>query len=139
MTPVLHRPVRHRNAALAGFVLAYVFLAAVTARAEPAQPTAIATTLLNVSYDVARELYMDIDRAFAAAVKAAGGETVTVNQSHGGSTKQALSVASGLDADVVTMNQALDVDFLAGKGLVAADWRKKFSFDAAPYTTISVF
>lgn len=98
------------------------------------------TTLLNVSYDVTRELYKDINPAFAAAYKAQAGADVTVNQSHGGSSKQALSVAAGLEADVITMNQAPDIDILVARGgLVAADWRKQFPHDAAPYTTTSVF
>jgi sulfate transport system substrate-binding protein len=97
-------------------------------------------TLLNVSYDVSRELYKDINPAFVAEWKAKTGETVAVNQSHGGSSKQALSVIAGLDADVVTMNQPPDIDILAERGgLVAADWRKRFPYEATPYTTITVF
>ena len=97
-------------------------------------------TLLNVSYDVSRELYKDINPAFSAHWKAQGGEPVTVNQSHGGSSKQALSVAAGLDADVVTMNQSPDIDILVERGgLVAADWRQRFPHEATPYTTTSVF
>ena len=112
--------------------LAYLFIMAVAALAQG--------TILNVSYDVARELYKDINPAFAAHWKAQTGETITVNQSHGGSSKQALSVASGLEADVVTMNQAPDVDILAERGgYVAADWRKRFPHEATPYTTITVF
>ena len=117
---------------LAGFALAFLFVAAVTVRAD--------TTLLNVSYDVARELYKDINPAFVADWKARTGETVTVNQSHGGSSKQALSVIGGLEADVVTMNQAPDVDVLVEKGgLVAADWRERLPHGATPYTTVTVF
>ncbi|ENO88078.1 sulfate ABC transporter substrate-binding protein [Thauera linaloolentis] len=98
------------------------------------------TTLLNVSYDVSRELYKDINPAFSAQWKAQGGEAVTVNQSHGGSSKQALSVAAGLEADVVTMNQSPDIDILVERGgLVEADWRKRFPHEATPYTTTSVF
>ena len=98
------------------------------------------TTLLNVSYDVSRELYKDINPAFIADWKAKTGETITVNQSHGGSSKQALSVIAGLEADVVTMNQPPDIDILVERGgLVAADWRKRFPHDATPYTTTTVF
>ncbi|MDR3322686.1 MAG: sulfate ABC transporter substrate-binding protein [Zoogloeaceae bacterium] len=99
------------------------------------------TTLLNVSYDVSRELYKDINPAFSAHWQAGhGGEKVTVNQSHGGSSKQAMSVAAGLEADVVTMNQSPDIDILVTQGgLVAADWKKRFPHEAAPYTTLSVF
>jgi len=116
----------------AGLVLALLFVTVVAVRAD--------TTILNVSYDVSRELYKDINPAFVADWKAKTGETITVNQSHGGSSKQALSVTAGLEADVVTMNQAPDVDVLVEKGgLVSADWRKQFPFDATPYTTTSVF
>lgn len=98
------------------------------------------TSILNVSYDVARELYKDINPAFVAQWKADTGEAVTVRQSHGGSSKQALSVISGLEADVVTMNQSPDVDILVERGgLVAADWRSKYPHDATPYTTTTVF
>ena len=67
------------------------------------------------------------------------GETVTINQSHGGSSRQALAVANGLEADVVTMNQAPDIDILAAAGLLAKNWRDKFPHGASPYTTTSVF
>jgi sulfate/thiosulfate transport system substrate-binding protein len=98
------------------------------------------TTILNVSYDVSRELYKDINPAFIADWKAKTGETITVNQSHGGSSKQAMSVASGLEADLVTMNQAPDIDILVERGgYVAADWRKRFAHDATPYITTTVF
>jgi sulfate transport system substrate-binding protein len=98
------------------------------------------TSLLNVSYDVSRELYKDINPAFIAEWKAKTGEAVTVNQSHGGSSKQALSVIAGLEADVVAMNQPTDIDILVERGgLVAGDWRKRFPHDATPYTTPTVF
>jgi len=94
-------------------------------------------TLLNVSYDVARELYKDINPAFAAAYKKSTGIDVTVKQSHGGSSKQARAVADGLEASVVTMNQANDIDMLADRGLVVQDWAKKFPNNAAPaYSTM---
>jgi len=121
----------HRVTAWIGLLLAFAFLTCITALAQ--------TTILNVSYDVSRELYKDINPAFAAEWKTANGDSVTVNQSHGGSSRQALSVASGLEADVVTMNQKLDVELLASKGLVAADWSKRFPHDATPYTTMTVF
>jgi sulfate transport system substrate-binding protein len=94
-------------------------------------------TLLNVSYDVARELYKDINPAFAAAYKKSSGTDVTIKQSHGGSSKQARAVADGLEASVVTMNQANDIDMLADRGLVVQDWAKKFPHNAAPaYSTM---
>lgn len=95
--------------------------------------------LLNVSYDVARELYKQINPAFVAAYKAKTGQTVTVNQSHGGSSKQIGSVIGGLEADVVTMNQATDVDTLAEKGLATAEWRQRFPNGAAPYSSTILF
>lgn len=97
------------------------------------------TSLLNVSYDVTRELYKEINPAFIAQWKAKKGETLTINQSHGGSTKQSQSVAAGLEADVVTMNQAPDVEALVSGGYVTRDWRNAFPNQAAPYTTTSVF
>lgn len=98
------------------------------------------TTLLNVSYDVARELYKDINPAFVQDWKAKTGETITVNQSHGGSSKQAGAVIGGLEADVVTMNQATDIDILVERGnLVNADWRKAFPNNAAPYSSVTIF
>ncbi|MCC7252563.1 sulfate ABC transporter substrate-binding protein [Hyphomicrobium sp.] len=106
-------------------------LASVPAQAE--------TSLLNASYDVSRELYKEINPAFVAHWKKEKGVDVTVNQSHGGSTKQAKSVAEGLEADVVTLNQATDLDFLAGKDVIDKDWKSKFPHDAAPYTTTSIF
>lgn len=97
------------------------------------------TSLLNVSYDVSRELYKQINPAFTAAWKQDQGETIKVNQSHGGSSAQAQAVLAGLEADVITMNQSPDIDALAAKGLVAADWRQRFPHDATPYTTTTVF
>ena len=96
-------------------------------------------SILNASYDVSRELYKEINPAFVAHWKKEKGADITVNQSHGGSTKQALAVANGLEADVVTFNQATDLDFLAEKGVIAKDWKAKFPNEAAPYTTTTVF
>ncbi|SAK76055.1 sulfate-binding protein [Caballeronia hypogeia] len=98
------------------------------------------TTLLNVSYDVTRELYKDIDAAFVADYKTKTGEAVSVRQSHGASSAQALSVTQGLQADVVTMNQPNDIDLLAERGqLVPANWRSRLPDASAPYTTTMVF
>jgi sulfate transport system substrate-binding protein len=97
------------------------------------------TSILNASYDVSRELYKEINPAFVAHWKKEKGADVTVNQSHGGSTKQAKSVVEGLEADVVTLNQATDLDFLASKDVIDKDWKSKFPNDAAPYTTTSIF
>ncbi|NTV11684.1 MAG: sulfate ABC transporter substrate-binding protein, partial [Zoogloea sp.] len=97
-------------------------------------------TLLNVSYDVTRELYKDINPAFAAHWKAKTGENLTINQSHGGSSKQALSVVAGLEADVVTMNQSNDIDLIAERGgQLPRDWAKRLPHGSAPYTSTTVF
>ena len=114
-------------------------LALALGAALPLQASAAGTELLNVSYDVARELYKDINPAFIEAYKKQTGETVTVKQSHGGSSKQARAVADGLEASVVTMNQANDIDMLAERGLVAKDWAKKFPNNAAPYYSTMVY
>lgn len=96
-------------------------------------------TLLNVSYDVARELYKEINPAFIKHWKAQTGEDVSVNQSHGGSSKQARSVIDGLEADVVTMNQSSDIDAIASKGkLIPADWAKRLPDNSAPTTSTTV-
>jgi sulfate transport system substrate-binding protein len=96
-------------------------------------------TLLNVSYDVAREFFKDINPAFQKSWKAATGEDVAINQSHGGSSKQARAVLDGLEADVVTMNQSSDIDVLATRGkLLPEDWAKRLPNNAAPTTSLTV-
>ncbi|RXZ44493.1 sulfate ABC transporter substrate-binding protein [Crenobacter cavernae] len=95
--------------------------------------------LLNVSYDVMRDFYKDYNPVFQKAYKAKTGETVTLQQSHGGSSKQALSVVNGLPADVITMNQATDIDLLADKGLIPATWAKRLPNDSVPFNSITVF
>jgi sulfate/thiosulfate-binding protein len=97
-------------------------------------------TLLNVSYDPTRELYQEVNAAFSKSWKAASGDTVTIKQSHGGSGKQARSVIDGLDADVVTLALAYDVDALHQNGqLIPADWQKRLPNNASPYTSTIVF
>lgn len=96
-------------------------------------------TLLNASYDVAREFYKDYNAAFTAHYKATSGKDIRIDQAHGGSSAQARAVADGLDADVVTMNTTTDVDFLASKGLVAADWNKRFPNNASPTWSTMLF
>ncbi len=94
-------------------------------------------TLLNASYDVAREFYKEYNPAFVKYWKQKSGQDVTINQSHDGSSKQARSVADGLEADVVTMNSANDIDFLASRNIVPADWARKFPNNASPtYSTM---
>jgi len=97
------------------------------------------TSLLNVSYDVARDVYKDYNPLFQKYWKAKTGEELVLKQSHGGSSKQARAVADGLEADVVTMNQVNDIEFLVEKGLVAKDWAKKLPNSASPYTSAMVF
>jgi len=97
-------------------------------------------TLLNVSYDPTREFYVDFNKAFAAHWKAKTGDNVIVKQSHGGSGKQARSVIDGLDADIVTLALAYDVDEIAAKAkLFPADWQKRLPHNSAPYTSTIVF
>src|SRR5690349_13044078 len=127
-----HRSIPTRRAALA------VAIAAAFAAVLPLRALAAGTTLLNVSYDVARELYKEIDPAFQRAWKQQTGEDVTVNQSHGGSSKQARAVIDGLDADVVTMNQSSDIDAIARAKLIPEDWAKRFPNSSAPTTSVTV-
>ncbi|HSV36099.1 MAG TPA: sulfate ABC transporter substrate-binding protein [Ramlibacter sp.] len=96
-------------------------------------------TLLNVSYDVAREFYKDVNAAFVPYYKKTTGKDVKIDQAHGGSSAQARAVADGLDADVVTMNTTTDIEFLAEKGVVAKDWAKRFPDNAAPTTSTMLF
>ena len=116
-----------------------VLLSALLAAGFPTLASAQTTTLLNVSYDVAREFYKGYNKAYLAHLKQSGGEALTINQSHGGSSKQIRSVIDGLEADVVTMNQALDIDMLAARsGMVPTDWAKRLPDNAAPTTSVTV-
>ena len=112
-------------------------LAVVVLGVAPA--AAPAQELLNVSYDPTRELYQDVNAAFAAQWKAKTGKDVTVQQSHGGSGKQARAVIDGLEADVLTLALAYDVDAVAESGLLAKDWQKRLPNNSAPYTSTMVF
>jgi len=97
-------------------------------------------TLLNASYDPTRELYQDFNKAFAAHWKARTGQSVGVKQSHGGSGKQARSVIDGLEADVVTLALAYDIDELAARGrLIPTNWQQRLPQNSAPYTSTIVF
>ena len=96
-------------------------------------------TLLNVSYDPTRELYKDFNPAFSKYWQAKTGESVSFKQAHGGSGAQARAVIDGLEADVVTLALAADVDAIASKGLFAADWQKRLPQNSAPYTSTIVF
>ena len=113
-----------------------LLLSALTALAAPVWASG---SLLNVSYDVSRDFYKDYNPLFQKYWKAKSGEVLELKQSHAGSSKQVRAVADGLEADVVTMNQASDLDFLADKGLIAKDYAKKFPNNASPYTSTMVF
>ena len=116
-----------------------LFRLSVAALALSASAWAPAQTLLNASYDVAREFYKDYNAAFIANYKKTTGKDVKIDQSHGGSSAQARAVNDGLDADVVTMNTTTDVNFLASTGIVAKDWAKRFPNNAAPTTSTMLF
>ncbi len=113
---------------------------AVIAAGFLASTASAAVSLLNVSYDPTRELYQDFNAAFAKYWKDKTGETVTIQQSHGGSGKQARSVIDGLDADVVTLALAYDIDALYERAkLIPTDWQKRLPNNSAPYTSTIVF
>lgn len=129
---ILGAPMSSRNLLLSGVTaVALLFLAAEIAGAA---------SLLNVSYDPTRELYKDIDKAFAADWKAKTGEIVTIQASHGGSGAQARSVIDGLKADVVTLALSADIDAIAQKtGRIAPDWQNRLPGHSSPYTSTIVF
>lgn len=118
-------------------IAALTIIASLTTVAPAAQAKEV--TLLNVSYDPTRELYQEFNGAFAKYWKTKTGDDVTIKQSHGGSGKQARSVIDGLDADVVTLALAYDIDAIASKGLLATDWQKKLKGNSSPYTSTIVF
>lgn len=118
--------IRRTLLALAGFVIAG------TAHAAD-------YSLLNVSYDPTRELYVDFNKSFAAAYQKETGKTVEIKQSHGGSGSQARSVIDGLQADVVTLALAYDIDAIANKGALKKDWQKSLPQNSSPYTSTIVF
>lgn len=96
-------------------------------------------SLLNVSYDPTRELYVEFNKSFAAAYQKETGKAVAIKQSHGGSGSQARSVIDGLQADVVTLALAYDIDAIADKGLIDKAWQKRLTQNSAPYTSTIVF
>lgn len=113
-----------------------VFLCMITLVSQAANQD---ITLLNVSYDPTRELYEEYNQAFAKYWKAKTGQNVSVNQSHGGSGKQARSVIDGLQADVVTLALAYDVDAIAKAGLIKSGWQSRLANNSCPYTSTIVF
>jgi sulfate/thiosulfate transport system substrate-binding protein len=121
-------------------LLSLLALAAVTIGTIGTTVAADPVTLLNVSYDPTRELYQDYNKVFAAFWKAKTGQDVTINQSHGGSGKQARAVIDGLQADIVTLALAYDVDAIADKAkLLPKDWQSRLPNNSAPYTSTIVF
>ena len=120
------------------FILLLLGFAAVLAGCSHSSKTG-SVTLLNVSYDPTREFYKDYNAAFSKYWQGKTGQGVTIEQSHGGSGKQAQAVQSGLPADVVTLGIASDIDSLAQSGLVAQDWQKRLPNDSVPYTSTVVF
>jgi sulfate/thiosulfate transport system substrate-binding protein len=118
-----------------GIIRAAIFGAIIATLAAPAA----AQTLLNVSYDPTRELYQDFNAAFAKYWKAKTGQTVTIRQSHGGSGAQARAVIDGLEADVVTLALAYDIDAIAQAGMTSSSWQKKLPQNSSPYTSTIVF
>jgi sulfate transport system substrate-binding protein len=113
---------------------AVVALGAITGAALAAD-----VTLLNVSYDPTRELYVDVNAAFAEKWKAETGQSIEIKQSHGGAAKQARAVIDGLEADVVTLALAYDIDAIANAGLLAKDWQARLPDNSSPYTSTIVF
>ncbi|MGK5081426.1 sulfate ABC transporter substrate-binding protein [Janthinobacterium sp. HLX7-2] len=116
-----------------------IIAAAISAFAVLQTAQAADITLLNVSYDPTRELYQDVNTAFAKEWKGKTGDNVKIKQSHGGSGKQARAVIDGLEADIVTLALAYDIDALAERKLLAADWQKKLTHNSSPYTSTIVF
>ncbi|MBS7544538.1 thiosulfate ABC transporter substrate-binding protein CysP [Ancylobacter oerskovii] len=115
--------------------LAPVLLSAAVPAARAAEPTSI----LNASYDIARELFEAINAKFEPAYKAKTGKEIKVNQSHAGTSKQARSIVEGLEADVVTFNQITDIQFLVDKGFVAKDWQTRLPNAASPWYSFPAF
>ncbi len=101
--------------------------------------TAQTLSLLNVSYDPTRELYAEFNKAFIAAYQKETGKTVSIRQSHGGAGAQARAVIDGLQADVVTLALAYDIDAIAEKGLIDKDWQKRLPQNSSPYTSTIIF
>ena len=130
MFPALSR-ISHTGSIMKHHFLVGTALAALVSLVVPAQS---ADQLLNASYDVAREQFAEVNKAFIAAHPG-----VTINQSHAGTSKLARSIAEGLAADVVTFNQVPDVDFLVKQGLITDDWQKDFANNASPFYSLPSF
>jgi sulfate transport system substrate-binding protein len=113
--------------------------AAIVALMAGAAQAQAADKLLNASYDVARELFVDINAAFVAKYKAETGKDISVDQSHAGTSKQARAIVEGLEADVVTFNQVTDIAFLAKNGFVSEDWQGEFANQSSPFYSLPSF
>jgi sulfate/thiosulfate-binding protein len=143
------RPGRRRSSAIvaaAGLVILFLFaeISSSTSSSSPSSSRVLAApptvTLLNVSYDPTRELYEEVNAAFAKAWGAKTGQKVAINQSHGGSGMQARSVIDGLEADVVTLALSGDIDAISEKGgLLPASWQKRLPRNSSPYSSTIVF
>lgn len=116
-----------------------IIAAAIFAATAASSVIAAEISLLNVSYDPTRELYQDVNAAFAKDWKAKTGDTVKIKQSHGGSGKQGRAVIDGLEADVVSLALAYDIDAIAERKILAPDWQKKLPHNSTPYTSTIVF
>lgn len=125
------------NRLLVTFAAGLALFAASAATSVRAQTP---TTLLNVSYDIARELYVEINAAFLKQWKTTTGQDITINQSHNGSSRQARSILEGLEADVVTFNQVTDVQVLYDRGkLIPKDWASRLPNNSSPYYSLPAF
>jgi len=113
--------------------------AALAALATAPAHAQTANKILNSSYDIGRELFAAVNKAFVPAYKAQTGQDVTVDQSHGGSSAQARAIVEGLEADVVTFNQVTDIDFLVKNGFVSENWQSEFPNNASPYFSFPSF
>src|SRR5215471_1231509 len=134
----MHRP--RRTQMVHARLLCLVLVLVLSVGLAPSTTAQKDHTLLNVSYDPTRELYQEVNVAFAKRWQEQTGERVTIQQSHGGSGKQARAVIDGLEADVVTLALAYDIDAIAEKGrLLPADWQKRLPNNSAPYTSTIVF
>ena len=132
-------PYRFRSATLGFVALLALTMTACGGTPPSATGSSDPVTILNVSYDPTRELYREFDAAFASYWKNKTGQTVTIRTSHGGSGSQARAVIDGLEADVVTLALAFDVDAIANAGLTAKDWQTRLPHNSTPYTSTIVF
>ncbi|MEJ8544782.1 sulfate ABC transporter substrate-binding protein [Brevibacillus borstelensis] len=134
----LYRPVFMHAAAIV-LCLSLIGCSATASNSTPDGKQREQVELLNVSYDPTRELYQEVNQRFAEYWKKKAGQTVTIKQSHGGSGKQSRSVIDGLEADVVTLALAFDIDAIAERGYLPKDWQSRLPDNSSPYTSTIVF